>query len=70
MNAEELKMVLTELREIHNAHIEQLGCRYVEQEQRRVEQVCLRHGGHEFVDTYLTGTTKQCKFCGAYKGGE
>ncbi len=66
MDVLELKVVLEELRGLHQGQIDRLGYERDEREDRRAEDVCEKHGGHEFVDDKSPSALvrKVCKFCG------
>lgn len=66
MDAEELKVVLEEIRNMHSAEIAQLQCL----SQQTTEAVCEKRGPHEYIDdnSYASCIAKVCKFCGKNKG--
>lgn len=65
MDAEELKVVLDEIRDIHKGHIEKLGYERDEREQRRAEEMCAIRGPHEYTASDVNFRAgKHCKFCG------
>lgn len=65
MDAAELQIVITELRQIHEAQIIRITNEGFDNEQGRAEEVCVSHGGHEFVDIGRGVVCRKCKFCGA-----
>ena len=62
MDAEELKVVLGELREIRNLGLDDLRRRASEE----MRAVCEKRGPHEYIETngYGNISVKVCKFCG------
>ena len=69
MDAGELKVVLDELREIHSKELERQVYACEEHQQQKAEEVCIKHGGHEFVRGEVPGFTGRiaCKFCDKVK---
>ncbi len=69
MNAEELKVVLHDVRRIYDTQAARASYRRDEQEQRRAEEVCVKRGEHEYRDVSPGNVRdERCKFCGKIKG--
>ena len=66
MDAEELKVVLEELHRLKDETVIRINNDSLYEIQRRAEEVCVKHGGHEYVSRSKHGYANhrvECKFC-------
>lgn len=70
MDAEELKVVLEELHRLKDETVIRITNEGFTERQKRAEEVCVKHGGHEYVSRSRDGYAnhrQECKFCDKIK---